>query len=248
MIYDSLKDVLKHTHGLGFLDTVKLVGTDKGVTVESLAEDRSVVLRGSLNNSINGLEDETIGLTRMSVLNGYINFSPFAEDDAEISIKSSERNGEEVPSELSFKSAEGHKASYRFMAREVVEENVQIPPFKGAEWDIVYKPTAKNLTDLAYFSNILGSYEPTFSIHVEEGNMSLAIGSSSSDRSLVPFATGIDAESFNSGWKWPLTCVLSILKLGANADSTMYLSSVGALRIEIDSGLGTYEYILPARR
>ena len=40
---DILKDIVKHTHGLGFLDLVKITGDDKETTrVFSQARDRNV--------------------------------------------------------------------------------------------------------------------------------------------------------------------------------------------------------------
>lgn len=249
MIYDNLKDVLKHTHSLGILEVAKLSGDENGVTVESLDTDRTVVLYGSLKNPIPELAGKTLGLARMGVLNGYLNFAGFKPDAKGVAtIKTTERNGETVPSEISFKSAENHSATYRFMSGDTVEEQIKMPKFKGAEWDIEYSPSKKNLQDLAYFANILGTYEPSFGVHIENGTMSLTIGSSSSDRSLVPFANGIDTK-FQASWRWPLGKVLSILKLGdESSKTTMYFSNAGALKIQVDSGLGVYSYVLPASK
>ena len=47
---DILKDIVKHTHGLGFLDLVKITGDDKETAIDSMAEDRSVILQGSFTN------------------------------------------------------------------------------------------------------------------------------------------------------------------------------------------------------
>ena len=46
---DILKDIVKHTHGLGFLDLVKITGDDKETVIDSMAEDRSVILQGSFH-------------------------------------------------------------------------------------------------------------------------------------------------------------------------------------------------------
>ena len=47
---DILKDIVKHTHGLGFLDLVKITGDSKETAIDSMAEDRSVILQGSFHN------------------------------------------------------------------------------------------------------------------------------------------------------------------------------------------------------
>ena len=48
---DILKDIVKHTHGLGFLDLVKITGTSDETTIDSMAEDRSVILQGSFHKA-----------------------------------------------------------------------------------------------------------------------------------------------------------------------------------------------------
>ena len=46
---DILKDIVKHTHGLGFLDLVKITGNSDETAIDSMAEDRSVILQGSFH-------------------------------------------------------------------------------------------------------------------------------------------------------------------------------------------------------
>ena len=41
---DILQDIVSHTQNLGFLTTVKVTGTDKGTTVNSMADDRLVIM------------------------------------------------------------------------------------------------------------------------------------------------------------------------------------------------------------
>ena len=40
---DILKDIVKHTHGLGFLDLVKITGDDKETSIDSIAQESSVI-------------------------------------------------------------------------------------------------------------------------------------------------------------------------------------------------------------
>ena len=48
---DILQDIVKHTHGLGFLDLVKITGADDSTTIDSMAEDRSVILQGTFKKA-----------------------------------------------------------------------------------------------------------------------------------------------------------------------------------------------------
>ena len=59
------------------------------------------------------------------------------------------------------------------------------------------------------------------------------------------FAQNVNGE-LNEGYAWPLAQVLAILKLGMSGTCVMQISSRGALQISVDSGIGKYDYILPA--
>jgi hypothetical protein len=246
MIFDSFSDIIKHTYGLGLVDMVKVTGTENDVSVAAIDQGRTVVITGTLEDSIPNLTD-TIGLSRISVLSGYLNFTPFANKDADIQIITQERKDKIVPSELSFNSGQGHTANYRFMTSEIAEEQIKIPPFKGATFQVEVQPTKSAIKDLVSMSSILSSFENTFAVKTENGCLKFMIGSGGTDRSSLVFATGIET-SLKHTWSFPLSQVLSILKLYDTSKSvTMYFSDMAALKIEVVSQLGKYTYILPAK-
>lgn len=246
MVLDSFRDIIKHTYGLGFIDMVKLVGSDDGVVVQAMDNDRTVVLYGKLKAPIENL-DCTIGLSRLAILNGYLNFSPFSSEKATVQVETVTRSGEKLPCEITFDSNQGHVATYRFMSAEIAEEQIKVPPFKGAVWKVVIKPSKGSMRDLASMNNILGSFESTFTVKTNGSELEFHIGTGASDKTKIVFAKDIKGE-LKHAWQWPIQQVLSILKLHDSSEScTMSFSDQGALKIDINSGLGTYEFILPAR-
>ncbi len=246
MITDILSDVLTHTHGLGFVDMVKIVSAEDETKIEAMDEDKTVVIYGKLNSPMTELQG-TVGLSRMAVLQGYLKFPHYTADGATVEIVTQQRGGEDVPAEVSFKSPDGHKASYRFMSKDVADEQIKVPLFKGVEWDVVITPTEENMKDLSYFNNVLGSFEPVFTAKTEGTDLLFYIGSGATDRATVPFASGVSG-SLSGNLSWPLVETLAILKLATKADDcTMSFSSKGALKIELDTDLAKFEYILPAR-
>ncbi len=42
---DHLQDIVQHTHGLGVIDLVKIVGTTSETNLEAISEDRSVIVQ-----------------------------------------------------------------------------------------------------------------------------------------------------------------------------------------------------------
>ena len=64
---DILKDVVKHTHDLGFIEAVKLEGNDSGTHIEAMETERQVVLYGKLHNDVPDLSG-TSGASNLGYL------------------------------------------------------------------------------------------------------------------------------------------------------------------------------------
>lgn len=239
-------DILDHTHGLGFIDMVKITSENKETKIEAMNQDKTVVAYGKLTDKLAEL-DGVVGLSRMAVLQGYLKFPPFTLDKATVEIIKQKRGTEEVPAEIKFSSPDGHDASYRFMHREVADEQIKVPLFKGVEWDVVIVPSKDNMDQLSYFNGVLGGFEPVFTAKTDGKDLNLYIGSGASDRAMVPFTKNVSG-TLKGNLSWPLVETLAILKLAAKAeDCTMSFSNKGAMRIEMSTDFGSYEYILPAR-
>ena len=245
-IKDTLKDVLRHTHSLGIFEMVKINGTAEETAIETVDADKTVILKATTVNPVPDFVDATVGLSRMSVLDGYLKFPGFDSDDGTVQVVTQERNNVEVPVEVEFKSAEGTDAHYRFMLADVINQQLKDIKFKGAEFDVNIVPTAKNLKDLGYFNSVLGAFENTFSPRTEDGNLYFYIGGAGSDRTKVLVAEAVEGEITHEFF-WPLDIVLRILRLGDNANIVLSINSKGLLQIIVDSGIGAYTYLLPAK-
>ena len=242
-ICDPLKDIIKHTHGLGFIDMLKLIGTDTDAKIEAMDVDKSVIMYGTMYQPITGL-NSTVGLSQLGVLRGFLDYSK-SYDKSTVSVISQARSGVDTLTGIEF-NANGNKSTYRFMAENVVNEQIKVPPFKGAVWHAVVKPTKPALSDLVFFANTLGSFESTFVVSTENGCLMFNIGTGATNRTTLKFADNV--QHVLKQWAYPLSQVLSILKLNQTSDCTMSFSDMGALKIDIDSGMGLYSYILPARQ
>ena len=246
MIKDIFKDVLRHSHALGFIEMVKISGTAEGTTIEAMDADKTVILQGKLHNPVADFIDQTVGLSRMSVLDGYLKFPGFGDEGAKVDIETQSRNGEDIPVEIAFESAEGHSGSYRFMLADVINQQLKTVKMKEIPWDVTIVPTQKNLKDLGYFNGVLGGFEPVFSPTTESGALYFNIGEGAGDKGKLPINNNVDGE-LSGNWKWEIDKALSILRLSDSANCTVSFSNAGAMQIVIDSGLGEYTYILPAK-
>lgn len=247
MIKDIFKDILRHTHALGFIEMVKISGDAESTTIEAMDADKTVILKGKLHNPVADFVEQTVGLSRMSVLDGYLKFPGFGDEGSNVSVETQERNGSNIPVEISFSSAEGHTGSYRFMLADVINQQLKDITFKGAEYDINILPSVKAMKDLAYFNGVQSGYEANFTPKTEDGALYFLIGDGASDRTKILIDNNVDGE-ITAEWNWPLDIVLKILRLGDNSNLVLSINNQGLLQIKVDSGLGVYTYLLPARR
>ena len=244
MLYDSLSDILKHTNKLGFIDAVQISYSEEEKTnvVEATLEN-SVVIKGWLNDPIDGL-DCTIGLSRMSILSGYLNFQPFNSDKASITINKVQRSDGMIPSEIFFDSGSGHTASYRLMSGQMAESMVESLEFIQPTWDVTFKPTKQAVSDFASLRSIMGSSETTFCIEQNGTDLDFVIGGQSSDKSKVTFAKGVTGK-LKHNWAWSINNFLPILKLiDTSEDVQIDISDKGIAKITVISGVGVYSYLV----
>ena len=245
-IKDTLKDVLKHTHNLGIFEMVKVTGTAEQTAIETVDADKTVIFKGVTVNPVPDFVDATVGLSRMNVLDGYLKYPDFDDADATVQIIKQNRNDVDVPTEVEFISQAGTDAHYRFMLADVVNQQLKEIKFKGAEFDVNIVPSAKNLKDLGYFNGVLSQFESTFSPRTEDGKLYFYIGDAGGDRTKIQIAEAVEGD-MNHEFHWPLDIVLRILRLGDNANCVLSINQKGLLQIIVDSGIGTYTYLLPAK-
>lgn len=247
MLAETLTDILAQTHGLGFIEMMKIESDSTETKIAAITDDKSVVISGTLKSPLTEL-DGTVGFSRMAVLNGYLKYPKFTEDGSSITIETTQRDGADIPAEIRFASDDGHESSYRFMHKDVVEEQVKVPSFNGATWDVVITANDSIMKDLSYFNSVLGAFEPRFLAKTDSnGDLNFYIGSGPTDRATVPIAKGVNG-TLTGNLTWPLVETLAILKLAGKAeDCTLSFNARGMLKIEMETVAGTYEYYLTAK-
>jgi len=241
---DILQDIVSHTQNLGFLTTVKVTGTDKGTTINSMADDRSVIMEAETANPYSDM----IGVFGMPQLNKlkYLLDGDVYKDDAKITITTAERNGETLPVGLHFENKDrDFKNDYRFMNSEIINEKMKTVKFRGVKWDVEVEPTVEAVKRFNFQAGA-NSEHPTFLAKTDGGNLKFIFGDVSTHGGEFIFAQNV-AGKLDRGWTWPVAQILSILKIADVNNTKMSLSNEGAIQITLDSGLATYKYIIPAQ-
>jgi hypothetical protein len=239
---DILQDIVAHTHSLGFLPTVKVTGEDDVTTLESMAEDRSVILNAKTHKSV-GEFTGTFGMPNLDKLALHLK-NPEYKENAKINVIKSQRNGVEIPTSLHFENAAGDFVNdYRFMSTEVINEKLKSVKFKGNGWDIEFEPALGAITRLK-LQAAAHTEETVFQVKVEDGNLVFFFGDASTHAGSFVFQHDVGGKLKHT-WAWPITQVISIL--GLDGTATMRITDQGAMQITVDSGIAEYNYILPAQ-
>lgn len=239
---DILTDIVAHTHNLGILPLVKVTGETDSTTIESMAEDRSVILTGKTATPI--VEFEGIfGMPNLDKLNLHLK-NPEYKENAKIDVVKQQRNGVEIPVNLHFENAAGDFFNdYRFMNAEIINEKLKTVKFKGAQWDIEFEPTVTSIQRLKLQAQA-HTEETVFQVKTENGDLVFFFGDASTHAGSFTFYTGVNGK-LKQAWAWPVQQVMSILAL--DGDKTMKIADAGAMMITVNSGLAEYNYILPAQ-
>jgi hypothetical protein len=242
---DILQDVVAHTHALGFLSIVK-VTNENGTTIESMADDRSVILGATTHTPVGEFEG-TFGMPNLDKLALHLK-NPEYQKDAKLDVVKAERNGETIPTHIHFENATGDfENDYRFMNKAIIEEKLKTVKFKGAQWNVEFAPSMAAIARMKLMS-AAHSEEPTFNVTTKDtggvADLVFSFGDASTHAGEFVFQNAVEG-TLSHTWSWPVAAVQAILNL--SGDTTMSISDQGAMMISVDSGIAKYDYILPAQ-
>lgn len=241
---DILSDIVAHTNKLGFLNIVKVTGTEDKTLFDSMADDRSVIMYAETSTPYPGMVG-TFGMPQLEKLKYLVEGKEY-QDNAKIEIVTADRNGEVIPVGLHFENTDGDfKNDYRFMNQDIINEKLKTVKFRGVKWDVEIVPTLNAIQRFSFQAGA-NSEHNTFLAKTDNDQLKFTFGDISSHGGEFVFATGVTGK-LNKGWTWPVAPVLSILKAADVNNTVMSFSNEGAMQITLDSGLATYKYIIPAQ-
>jgi hypothetical protein len=236
---DHLLDLVSHTYDLGCIDLVKIVGDDTTTTIAGLAEDRSVVIEGQYAGPVPEFIG-TFGMPNLNKLKILLNLQEYKEN-AKLSIT---KRSDGQPDGINFENATSDfKNNYRFMSSEIINEKLKTVKFKGVNWHIEFEPSAAAIMRLKMQAQA-NAEETVFQAKTENGDLKFMFGDHSTHSGSFVFEPGVKGQ-LKRAWSWPINTVISILSL--TGDKVMKISDDGAAMITVNSGIATYNFILPAQ-
>ena len=241
---DILSDIVAHTNKLGFLNIVKVTGTEEKTLIDSMADDRTVIMYAETTNPYPSMIG-VFGMPQLEKLRYLVEGKEYKED-ATIEVVTADRNGETIPVGLHFENVGGDfKNDYRFMNTEIINEKLKTVKFRGVKWDVEVTPTMASVQRFQFQAGA-NTEHTTFLAKTDGDKLKFTFGDQSSHGGEFVFATGVTGK-ITKGWTWPVNPVLSILKIADTNNATVSFSNEGAMQITLDSGLAIYKYIIPAQ-
>ena len=241
---DYLKDIVAHTQALGNIDLIKITGDANETLINSISEDRSVILEAKFKTAHPEFIG-TFGMPNLGKLKTILGIDEYREN-AKITVNTqTDSEGKAVPCGIHFENAVGDfKNDYRYMTEGVINDKLKAVKFKGVSWNVEFEPTVQNIQRMR-FQAAANSEETTFTAKTENGDLKFFFGDPNSHAGNFVFQAGV-AGSYNKiQFHWPVSTVLGILALPG--DKKFHMSEQGASMISVDSGLVEYNYILPAQ-
>lgn len=240
---DHLLDIVKNTYGLGIIDLIKVTGTAEDTAIEAISEDRSVIVQAKLNGPVAEFVG-TFGMPNLGKLNTILGIPEYKEN-AKITLATQDRNGETIPVGLHFENAAGDfKNDYRFMSQEIISDKVKsIISRKQINWAVEFQPTVANIQRLKFQASA-NSEETTFTAKKEGNDLKFFFGDHSTHAGNFVFQNDVTG-NLTKALSFPIAAVISIL--GLAGDKTFRLSDDGVAQITVNSGLATYNFLLPAQ-
>lgn len=243
-IQDYLKDIVQHTLGLGNIDLIKITGTDKETVINSVSEDRFVIIEGKFKSAHPDFVG-TFGMPNLSRLKTILGIDEYATDATVTVNTQKDLDGNEVPCGLHFENKTGDfKNDYRYMTANVINDKLKSVKFKGVKWNVQFEPTVQSIQRLR-FQAAANSEETKFTAKTEGGNLKFFFGDPTNHSGNFVFQANVNGNFTRQQFLWPINIVLAILALPGN--KTYHMSDEGATMISVDSGLIEYNYILPGQ-
>jgi len=239
---EILSDIVKHIAGLGFINEIKLTGTEDKTSIEGIDANKTVIVKGQLKIPSQDFIGD-FGMGQLGLLKGLVEFPIFKDEKTSLKIVKRERNEKLVPEEIVFSNKQ--TATYRFMSPELIPDQVK---FLGTSVDVKVTPSKSAINLFSSMAGLYASFEQFFLPKTVDGELRFYIGdeNSASHKAFVVFdqTDGV----LNTNLYYPIAQVLSILKLAEDGKVTMGFSQKGALIIDIETDIAEWKYILPARK
>lgn len=234
---DNLLDLIQHTCSLGYIDLIKVTGTETETKINALSDDKKVILSGVFKTPHPDFEG-IFGMPNLPKLRTILRFDEYDENATINMIRTNS-----MASAIHFETSSGDFVNdYRLMSQALVEERIRPVRFAGAAWNVQFEPKVNSIQRLKKQLQA-NNDETTFILKQDNRDLKIYMGNASTHSGNFVFESMVSGK-INQSWSWPVKHFISIMDLPG--DKVIYISDSPVMKITVDSGLADYEYMIPA--
>jgi len=237
---DYLIDIVKHTVPVGAFTNLRIDGSDTSTEISATEVEKLMVLRGKLHASVVDFKG-LFGVPNLPQLNTILNIPEYQDSGAKYTVTRQDKEGGSQPVAIHLENAAGDfKNDFRLMASKIIDSIEPKLSFNVKNWPVEFVPSVA-ATQKLKFQTSANPEEKAVTFRIEGGHITAQLGDASSHSGSFTFHTGVDA-AVKKTIAVPVAHVNSVLAL--SGDKMIHMGDLGIM-ISVDSGIGTYDYILP---
>lgn len=238
---DILRDVVQTTAPIQFesiLLTQEDRGSGKALYIESMTKDRRIVMRARAKEVVDEIS-KPIGLTNLPLIQGLLGLAAFRGDDTTV-IPEMNRTGEEVKA-LVFSSSGG---SSTVMVQQS-KFHISMPNANSQTFDVIITPTAASISELKNFSSTFAANKISNNVtpYTEDNKLKFFIGDADKNNHNGVLVFADTEDELKRGYFYATERIMQCFSRANQASELkMSISSRGAIRIDVDTGVANYEF------
>lgn len=241
---EQLLDILKQSSSL--FTIIKITGSTTETIIEASDEGavKNIFLKGVLKEPISEFVGE-FGISNLSMVNGFLNFPSYNTEKSAFRVLRERHGDVEFVSQFKFEDGVGGHSDFRLTPPKLVPAQFEIGKIP---WEIEFTPDSSRIKEFEKLAALYSGVDKSFIPKTVNGNLVFIIGeenSSTHSGTMVfePTDVKLRAEAkFNSAH------FLAALKLAGSNPVRVGFTSVGVLRVQIETPHGLYDYILRGSR
>jgi hypothetical protein len=236
-IINVLHDVTNATRGVKF-EIIKVTGTEKETRFNAMVGGGSIVMKAVTKEPVAEF-DGVFGLNNIDILRGYLDIYKSYDETTtvETKMRSQERNGVEVKTDIQFSAKGQSSANYRLTGQAALPK---VAVLNDMNWDVSLDNISKGkISQFTRFAGVLGGTVKNFLPVIKNGKLVFEIGDSNSSVSVAEVEMGEVVGTLNSSYAFPIVEFLTVF---VNNNPCIRLSNRGILMVEFSSELANYQF------
>jgi len=241
----ALEDISKHVSKIQHLAGVKLIPAANGCGVEAKDTKNLLCMHAQLNEGVEGLT-ETVGLGDEPLLRSVLKSPGFRSADAKAIFHPKSTS---YPPFAVLSNDRGQDHMHQFMTESYIDQVMKVPSLRGGiPFEVLVQPTKEGIDLLKYWFAEWQEYgEDYVDFATANGDLVCEFAGALRQRTRFAFQRRVTG-TLGSCVRIEAEQLLRILDLTSTSKSVVLgVSSVGGVKLEVDSGAGLYRYVMAGR-